>query len=320
MLEAIDSQSLNVHSVLVVRHGYVVTEAYYQTYRPETLHIQYSCTKSFTSALVGIALDRRLIPGVRTPVRSLLPTRTFAQSDARKDAMTLENLLTMSSGLDWTEGDPLIMQMVRSQDWVAFMLDRPMAEDPGSRFNYCSGCSHILSAIVQQATNGDSLGFARRELLEPLGIANARWDVDRSGIPIGGWGLYLTPRDMAKLGYLYLNDGEWDGKQIVPSAWVRASVEPHLQHVEADGDLGYGYQWWTYPRLGAYLARGRAGQLIFVLPQLDSVAVFTSDIPGDRPLFQLIEDYVVPAARSDGPLPANPVGVERLARLSVAAD
>ena len=312
MLEAIDRQDLNVHGVLVVRNGYIVTEAYLHPYQADTRHVLYSCTKSFVSALVGIAIDEGHIAGVEKPVLSFFPKRAFANVDGRKQALTLEHLLTMTAGLEWTEGDPAYAGMVASRDWLSFMVDRPMAEPPGTRFNYCSGCSYVLSAIVHEATGVGTLQFARNQLFEPLGIANVEWEADRNGVANGGWGLHLTPREMAKLGYLYLNGGYWDGEQIVPAAWVEASVE---QHVKTDEDFGYGYQWWSYPRLGAYLARGRAGQVIFVAPEQKMVVVFTADVASDRPLLNLIEDHIAPAVRSAGALPPNPSGTERLATL-----
>jgi CubicO group peptidase (beta-lactamase class C family) len=293
MVEAIQKQNLKVDSVLVIRHGYIVSENYF-TGEQDDPHVLYSCTKSFVSALVGIAIAQGNIKGVDQPVLSFFPERTFAQDDARKQAMTLDNLLTMTSGLDWTEGDPAIMQLIRSTDWVQFMLDKPMVAEPGRRFNYCSGCSFILSAIVQETTGTSTLDFAKANLFGPLGIVNPRWETGSSGIVNGGWGLWLTSRDMAKLGYLYLNGGMWDGRQVVPADWVETSVQKHITTGER---LDYGYQWWVYPALDAYTARGRGGQLIFVIPRLDMVIVFTATMDGDAALLDLIEKYVVPAAR-----------------------
>jgi CubicO group peptidase (beta-lactamase class C family) len=200
----------------------------------------------------------------------------------------------MTSGLDWPEGDPIYGQMVRSPDWVRFVLDRPMVEEPGKRFDYCSGCSHVLSAIVQETSGMSTLEFARTYFFKPLGISNVVWQSDPKGIVNGGWGLQLAPRDMAKLGYLYLNQGVWDGWQVVPADWVRTSVE---KHVGTGEELDYGYQWWVYPALNAYTARGRGGQLIFVIPNLDMVVVFTANVSDDKVLFELIEDFIVPAAQ-----------------------
>jgi CubicO group peptidase (beta-lactamase class C family) len=184
--------------------------------------------------------------------------------------------------------------MYRSLDWVQYVLDKPMSQPPGSQFNYCSGCSHILSAILQQTTGMNPRDFAEQYLFQPLGITNIQWDTDAEGIPIGGWGLQLTPRDMAKLGYLYIQDGQWDGGQIVSAEWVENATR---KHTETDGALGYGYQWWTYPSLAAYTALGRYGQTIFVIPDSDLVIVTTAGMENHDEIFQLIEQYIVPAAQ-----------------------
>ena len=299
MFESIKQQDLNLDGVLIIRHGTIVTETYFPPFQQDTKHELYSCTKSFISALMGIAIDKGYIDGIDQPMLDFFPERTFANSDARKTAMTLENLLTMTSGLDWEEGDPIYAQMMRSPDWVQFVLDTPMAVEPGSQFNYCSGCSHVLSAIVQATTGTSTLDFAQAYLFEPLGISDVYWYADPDGIANGGWGLRLTPRDMAKLGYLYLHHGVWDGQQIVSTEWVSASVKAHVQ---AEDELDYGYQWWVYPALNAYTARGRGGQLIFVMPDLDIVVVFTAEIEDGHVLLELIEDFIVPAAQGDSSL------------------
>jgi CubicO group peptidase (beta-lactamase class C family) len=294
MLDAISDRQLNVHGVVVVRNGYIVAETYFPPYDQDTRHEIYSCTKSFISALIGIAIGEGYIEGIDQPVLSLFPDRTFANLDPRKEAMTLEHLLTMTSGLDWEEGMPIYVEMVRSGDWVRFVLDKPMVAEPGSEFNYCSGCSHLMSAIIQETAGMNTLDFAQSRLFEPLGITNVHWESDPAGIPNGGWGLHITPRDMAKLGYLCLNDGIWDGRQIVPAEWVRASVQDKIET-----EVEYGYQWWVLPALDAYAARGLNGQAIFVIPDLDIVAVFTGEIidATSDVLLELVEEFVVPAVQ-----------------------
>jgi CubicO group peptidase (beta-lactamase class C family) len=297
MLKAVKRQKLDLHSLLVIRHGYIVSETYYKSYNKNTKHTLYSCTKSFVSTLVGIAIDQGYIDSIELPVLGFFPDLTIQNRDERKEAMTIADLLTMRSGLDWPEGDPVYQEMYRSRDWANFVLDKPMAEQPGSQFVYCSGCSHVLSTIVQQGTGQDALDFAEKTLLAPLGITGVDWEMDAEGIPIGGWGLQLTPRDMAKLGYLYLHDGLWDGQQIVSVEWVRAATQKYTETDSTIG-LGYGYQWWTYPSYGAYAALGRDGQTIFVAPDLDLVVVTTAQVNGHDALFALIEEYVVPAVKT----------------------
>jgi CubicO group peptidase (beta-lactamase class C family) len=188
--------------------------------------------------------------------------------------------------------DATFRRLYGSRDWVKFVLDEPMRSQPDSQFIYCSGCSHVLSAIIQARTGMNTRDFAEQELFGPLGIRDVEWDTDSVGIPIGGWGLQLAPRDLAKLGYLYLNEGVWDGRQIVPAEWVRTATQTHTP---SDTELGYGYQWWTYPRWGAYAALGRYGQTIFVVPELDLIVVTTAQLDGHDPIFKLIDDCIVPA-------------------------
>jgi CubicO group peptidase (beta-lactamase class C family) len=294
MLETVKQQKLNLHSLLVIRNGYLVSETYFQFYKEQTKHELYSCTKSFIATLVGIASDQGSIDRLNHPVLDFFPERTIENRDTRKEAMTVDDLLTMRAGLDWQEGDPIYRAMYLSSDWVKFVLDKPMRAQPGSQFNYCSGCSHVLSAIIQQEIGMNTQDFAQQKLFAPLGIASLNWDRDRQGISLGGWGLQITPRDMAKLGYLYLHNGMWDGQQIVSAEWVKTATQ---KHTATDGKLGYGYQWWIYPSLGAYTALGRAGQTIFVIPDLNVIVVTTADIGGHDEIFKLIEQYIPPAVQ-----------------------
>jgi len=296
-LESVERQHLELHSMLVIRHGYIVKEKYYPPYNAGSADEIYSCTKSFVSALVGIAIEKQFITDVSQPVLGFFPEKKFEKVDSRKRAMKVEDLLTMSSGLGWVEGDATYRQMyTTNRDWVKFVLGLPMDAAPGQRFNYSSGNTHILSAIIQKTAQRNMYDFARAQLFTPLGIQNPRWDRDPSGITIGGWGLELTPRDMAKLGYLYLHDGAWEGKQVVPAAWVRASTTPHVQ---ATSTLKYGYQWWISPQGQWFAALGRFGQGIFVVPSLDLVVVFTAKIDSNDSEEVLLRDYIVPACRVD---------------------
>ena len=292
-LDAAQKKGLALHAVLVIRHGFVVKEKYFPPTDASSADEMYSCTKSFVSALVGIAIDKGYIAGVAQPALGFFPDRKFDTSDPRRQALKLEDLLTMSSGLDWTEGDPAYRQLYRtSRDWVKVILGLPMAAVPGKVFTYSSANSHILSAIIQEKTGMNTYDFACAQLFGPLGLKNPSWDRDPAGIPIGGWGLKLTPRDMAKLGYLYLHEGAWEGKQVVSSAWVRNSTRPHIP---ASGTLKYGYQWWISPQGGWFAALGRFGQCIFVVPSLDMVVVFTAKIDSNDPEAELLLKYIMPA-------------------------
>jgi CubicO group peptidase (beta-lactamase class C family) len=306
MLAQIEEHNHRIDSVLVVRQGYLLLEAYVSPFQPGEKHIVYSCTKSVVSALVGIAMEQGYLEGVDQPVLDIVE-RSAANLDPRKRDMTLEDLLTMSTGLDcrdsylyrW-EG---LSQMRRSDDWVQFVLDLPMAAEPGTRFEYCNGASFLLSANVQEKTGQSALDFARAHLFGPLGISDVEWASSPQGITIGWSDLHLTPRDMAKIGYLYLRGGQWDGKQVVPAGWVEASTRKHISATLEDG---YGYQWWVDDS-GYYMALGYAGQFIFVVPEKDLVVVFVSDL-AEQDFYvpqQLLEQHILPAAKSNKPLPPD---------------
>ena len=304
----IAEQDAEVHSVLIVRNGYLVTEAYFHPYRQSRKHFIRSCTKSFLSALVGIAIEEEYL-NLDDKVLDFFPDRDIANEDPRKRAMTVEHLLLMRSGLDWPESsvsygsaDNVLWQMMDSQDWVQFVLDRPMATEPGATFNYSTGDPQLLAAVLEEATGMSTRKFARTHLFEPLGVSSDHWDWRSApeGVAFGGGGLNITPRAMAKFGYLYLEGGAWNGRQIVPADWVEASVaDPH-----------YGYQWWRLSN-GGYAALGYGGQRIVVVPDLEIVVVITGEFSGTTSRY-LADTFIVPAAKSSEPLPENPEGVALL--------
>jgi CubicO group peptidase (beta-lactamase class C family) len=306
----------DMDSLLVVRHGRIVVDAYYAPFRDGQPHLVNSVTKAVVATLVGVAVKEGRIPRLDQPVVDLFFEREIANLSVEKKAITLETLLDSNSGLAWTE--PLsdappetMLQMARSRDWVGFVLDRPMAQPPGRAFNYDSGTWHLLSAVLAKKTGMDTLAYARQALFAPLGIGDAVWRQDPQGIRAGGFGLFLQPRDMARIGYLYLHNGQWAGAQLLPPAWSE-----HVFHASVDMGMGaapalrYANGWWTIPERHAYMAVGFLRQLIIVLPDVDAVAVVT----GRRhyPFLPLI-DRIVAAARSGAPLPADDEGAARLA-------
>jgi len=315
MLERIKSQNINIRSVVVIRNGYVLLDACVHPYQKDSWHIIHSCTKSITSALIGIAIDKGYLESVKTPVLEFFPGRTAANLDENKKAMTLENLLTMSSGFQARDSYLYNWQglnkMRASYDWVQYMLDLPMAKAPGDKFDYSNGVSFLLSAILQESTGTNALVFAREHLFGPLGIHNIYWPSSPLGITLGWGGMRMKPLDMAKIGFLYLNKGVWEGKQVVSSSWVEASTREHIK----SGTLsdGYGYQWWV-DEDGYFMALGYSGQYIVVLPQQDMVVVFTSALHSFNFFIpeMFLRDYIIPAAHSSIPLPDNPEGEKRL--------
>lgn len=290
--EKIDRSGIPFDSFLVVYRGVIVFEEYFNG-QQNTPHETYSVTKSFTSTLVGLAIAQGDIPGVDARVIDLLPAEQAGALDTALEAMTVEDLLSMRAGFDWREGDAAYRSLYLSRDWVGAVLSLPPAAAPGAEFNYCSGCSHLLMALVEEQVDGGAARFARERLLKPLGITNYVWETDAQGIPIGGWGLGLTARDMAKFGYLILHEGRWDGEQIVPAAWVHTAT---ALHVERPGRLDYGYQWWVDTENASYAALGRDGQMIYVDPAHELVVVTTAKYPGGHdPMLDMIDEFVRPA-------------------------
>ena len=270
-----------LHSLLVVRHGKIVVEAYYAPYAVGIPHTMNSVTKAIISTLTAIAFKDGLLDSPNHRLLDFFDRRSIANVDDKKEAITVQNLLDMTSGLEWTEpldGRPdSLFEWERSPDWVKFILDRPMSRAPGDAFSYNSGNAHLLSAIITKLTGMAALDYAKAKLFAPLGINGLYWRQDPQGISIGGLGLYLHPRDMAKIGYLYLRNGEWEGKQLLPSAWIdkvtNATVNPHAP---GDPELRYGNLFWALPQKHVYMANGYHSQLIMVFPDLDVVAVTTS--------------------------------------------
>jgi CubicO group peptidase (beta-lactamase class C family) len=317
MLETVQTQNYNIDSITVIRNGYLVLDASLFPYRQDSKHIIHSCTKSIVSILIGIAIDQGFIEGVQTPVLEFFPDRTASNLDPDKKSLTLENLLTMTSGLECRDSYLYrwsgLNEMRGSDDWVQFMLDLPMEAAPGTKFEYCNGASFLLSAIITETTGMSSNEFAEIYLFTPLGISDLSWPINPQGINIGWGELRMLPQDMAKIGYLYLNGGEWDGEQIVPTTWVEDSTRKHISATLEDG---YGYQWWV-DNSGMYLALGYAGQFIFVVPEKELVVVFTSDL-SDSDFYtpqNLLNDYIIPAAVSPDPLPENPAAESGLRQL-----
>ncbi|HEU4746461.1 MAG TPA: serine hydrolase, partial [Anaerolineales bacterium] len=269
-----------------------------------------SVTKSVMTTLIAIAADQGKLD-LDKPILSFFPDRTIANLDARKERITVRHLASMSSGLECYHhpDEPTNQAMHASPDWVQFALDLPMAYEPGTHFAYCSPGMHLLSAILQQATGMSSLEFARLNLFEPLGIREAAWSADPQGINNGGGDLYLYPRDMAKLGFLWLHGGQWEGQQIVSREWVRLSSQRQIDTGESYGE-DYGYGWWI-ARPGdnpIFSADGRGGQKVIVFPAMNLVLVTTG---GGFELDDAIQ-YVEAAIGESDPLPANPEGVADL--------
>jgi CubicO group peptidase (beta-lactamase class C family) len=299
------------HSLLIIRHGYIVVERYYNGFLPTTSQDIASVNKSFLSALIGIAIEQGAIPGIDQKMMDYFPEYATPAMDPRAYDITIGDLLTMTSGFYWPENEPVapayIEQAFASGAPQDTLLRAAVVNTPGTTFNYCTACTHVLSIILQDSTGMPAQDFAQKYLMDPLGISPQDWDWDQtpSGYNTGGWSFYLTPRDMAKLGYLYLNNGNWNGQEVVPEAWVRASRQSQVDFYSSTFSTpheGYGYLWWTtmvgsHP---AFYAVGHGGQYIYILPILDMIIVITQKTESHRPgdPFEIIRDYFAPAVQN----------------------
>lgn len=277
--------SRTMDSLIIIRNGYIVFEEYPSGLNPDTLHALHSVTKSFTSALIGIAIEQGLIENVNQKVLEFFPNRSISNLTSEKQNMTIKHLLTMTSGFQWNEWQytyqdsrNIVTRAINSGDFVQFMLDLPMDFTPGTVWSYCTGASHLLSAIIEIVSNKSTLTFAQEYLFDPLGITDVYWQFDAQHIYYGGSSLQLNPHDMAKFGLLFLKNGSWDDHQIIPADWIINSTST-IYHPFSEEYYGYGYQWWTWPSLGgAYYASGVNKQKIIIVPEHDLVVIFTADI------------------------------------------
>jgi CubicO group peptidase (beta-lactamase class C family) len=295
-----------IHSLLVSWRGSLVVERYYNGKRATSLDNVKSASKSVISALVGIAIDRGVIKGVRQPIADYFPSLRGANVDARKQQITIEDLLTMRSGLQSTSSR-YYGAWVQSRNWVQYALDRPLLAEPGTYMDYSTGSTHILSAILTKATAKSTWQFAQEALAKPLGFSLAQWPRDPQGIYFGGNDMLMTPRQMVAFGELYLTRGLAGGRQGVPAAWVEASFVRRGR--SRWSDQFYGYGWWARELAGQDVryAWGFGGQYIFVVPTLDLVVVTTSSSAVDesrrrhrRTVFDIVEQLVIqPIAAAD---------------------
>lgn len=319
--------SNNMDSLLVTRHGRIVLEATYAPFRPGLKHRVNSVTKSVVGSLVAIALRDGRLDSTDRRMLDFFADRTIANLDERKKAITIRHLLDMTSGLAWNEGlggwPESLIAMERSADWQQFVLDRPMAEAPGTVFYYDSGNSQLLSAILSKVTGKSALDYARETLFGPLGIEDVLWRGDPLGVSGGGAGLYLHPRDMAKLGYLWLRGGAWEGRQILPASWIEGVRQANVDMRESWArELRYGSQFWVMPGRDAYFAVGYDRQLIVVMPKLDIVAVMTGSSRFSTPSgigssprygFGTLVGHLEAAVTSDAAVAADPAAAAELA-------
>jgi CubicO group peptidase (beta-lactamase class C family) len=317
-------EELGIESIAIVKNGYLCYEKEFEFYNYSTIHN--TITKSVTSTLIGIANSTGMITDLDEPVVEIFTNRTIQNLDAKKEAITIRHLLAMRSGLEWNELDVAYFtqiipfndftmrtnttngypgtwidyynpendfpRQINTSDWIQYVLDKPMVADPGTEFYYNTGVTHLLSAILREKTGMNPEAFAKQYLFDPLNITDYHWWKDPSGLSIGGAGLWLTPHDMLKIGYLYLNNGNWNNTQIIPETWIQESSQDHSP--EFHTEYGYGYQWWINKPRKYYFALGLGGQTILVLPDKELVVAITAwESVEDIILTSVINTYIL---------------------------
>jgi CubicO group peptidase (beta-lactamase class C family) len=291
-----------LRSLLISIDGELIDERYFHGARSTHSDNLKSASKSIISTLIGIALDRGQLKSIKDPIAKFFPEHLGAKADASKNRITIEDLLTMRSGLE-TTSNVNYGRWVTSANWIGHILTRPVIDEPGGSMIYSTGNSHLLSAILTKATKMSTFEFARRYLAEPLAIAIHPWIRDPQGIYLGGNDMHLTPRAMLKYGELYLNRGRLRDKQIVSEQWIEESLKPRTKSNWSGRDYGYG--WWidTLGGQTTQYAWGHGGQFIFTVPGLKLVVVTTAiPTPDDgrrehqRAIYELMERHLIPAA------------------------
>lgn len=306
-LKAVAEDKQDLHSIMILQDGKVIFEKWFGENKPEDAHILNSVSKTFTSMAVGLAISEGLF-GLDDKVADIFPDKLPDEPSAYLKEMTVRHLLTMNCG---HSKDPSRAIRENTEDWVAEFLANPVTHKPGTIFCYNSLSTYMLSAIVQKYSGEKIADYLQPRLFEPLGIENVKWDECPAGINTGGWGLYLKTEDLAKLGQMLLQNGKYNGKQIVPAEWVKAASSAQVESVPAgmnsldtarvnkispssDWIRGYGYQMWRC-RHNAYRADGARGQYIIVIPDKNAVVVTTADIPRMQAEINLIWDHILPA-------------------------
>ena len=316
----------NVHSLLIVKDGKLVFEEYfggyewvydsdrfegpYKEFDRDSLHTIMSVTKAFTSALVGIAVDQGFIANEQEKVFDYFPEYAHLR-DERKSDITLEHLLTMTSGFEWNEWEYSLsdtrndlIQLFIVNDPMAYILAKPVVHQPGTYWYYSGGDVNLLGETIRKATGMRMDDFAAQYLFSPLGITEYEWDFINPDVVHASGNLKLRPRDMAKFGYLILNDGVWQGERILSQAWVDKTKRAYISSPVPDHGERYGYQWWltTFPygsgTVEALHRSGWGGQAIYLFPSLDMVVVFAGgNYVGEMPNNEIITRHILPAVR-----------------------
>lgn len=305
-VEAADQKITSMHSFMLVRHGRVVAEGWWKPEAADKPHVLWSLSKSFASTAVGLAVAEGKF-SIDDPVLKFFPEDAPASPSDNLQAMRVRDLLTMSAGHDKE------VRLTREEPWTRTFLAHPVPAKPGERFLYNTPATYMLSAIVQKTTGQTVLDYLRPRLFEPLGIDNPQWGESPQGISLGGYGLSVRTEDIAKFGQLYLQKGQWQGRPLLPAAWIEQATAKQVSNgsnPEKDWEQGYGFQFWRC-RHGAYRGDGKDGQFCIVLPEHDAVVAMTANTPDMPGQLNLVWEYLLPAFKSDA-LPANAGETQKL--------
>ena len=305
-IEAADAKVDTMHSFMLVRHGHVVAEGWWKPQTPDTPHVMHSLSKSFTSTAVGLAVSEGKL-SIDDPVLKFFQDDAPSEPSANLKKMRVRDLLTMSTG---HREEP---RFGDSPDWAKTFFAKPVEFKPGTHFLYNSSGTYMQSAIVQKVTGQTVLDYLRPRLFEPLGIDDPTWMVSPQGVSTGGWGLSLRTGDIAKFGLLYLQKGQWNGKQLIPQSWVEMATSKQTSNGSdpaSDWDQGYGFQFWRC-RHGAFRGDGAFGQFCIVMPEQDAVLAITADCKDMQGELNVVWDYLLPAFH-DKSLPEDSTEQTRL--------
>jgi CubicO group peptidase (beta-lactamase class C family) len=307
VLRRVVQQDIDLHGLIVYRNGHIILEVYPPPYDAQTVHNLKSVSKSLLSALVGIAIDEGFIDSVDQRVADFFPDYADALAAPGKKDITIRQLLTMTAGLELDENGPLMQGVFSSGDWIGATLRRPKMDPAGQRFLYSTALTHLMSGLLSRASDSSLFDLCQRYLCGPLEFEEMQWRKGPSGYYFGGAELYLRPRDLLKFGLLYLNGGQWQGRQLVPRSWVQESTRDQLGQIADRPPDGYGYWWWPVGK--GYAGRGWGGQRLLVRPDKNLVIAATfADPDGFKRIFSNFDMDRL----AETPLAPNPAAYDEL--------
>ena len=308
-VRAADEKVNSMHSVMILRHGKVIAEAWWAPEDATKPHVLWSLSKSFTSTAVGLVVEEGKL-SIEDRVVGFFPDDLPAEPTENLRKMQVKDLLTMSTG---HADEPNVRQ---SQDWIKSFLAHPLPHPPGTFFRYNTPATFMQSAIVQKVTGKTVVDYLQSRLFDPLGIQPPRWDTNPQGISLGGYGLFLKTEDIAKFGQLYLQNGKWEGKQLIPTTWVQQATSKQVSNGDnpsSDWNQGYGFQFWRC-RHNAFRGDGKDGQFCIVMPDQDAVVVMTANTTNMQAQLSLVWDHLLEGFQ-EGAIAEDPKNQEALSGL-----